>query len=126
MTEMPDEIAEPFREKTKEYGATTGRSRRIGWLDASLLRYAARINGFTNLAITRMDSLGMHLPVSEVKIWDGFKYIEMTCGWGSDVKSYDAQNYLNTIAILTGVPIKYVSYGPNRNQIQVVKKRRSC
>lgn len=118
-TEMPDNIANPFREKTGEFGATTGRPRRVGWLDAPRLKYAARINGFTSLAITRMDSLGMFLPVPEVKIWDGGKYIEMPCGWGSDVNSRHARNYLKMIERLVGVPVKYVSYGPERDQIMV-------
>ncbi|MBI2626425.1 MAG: adenylosuccinate synthase [Candidatus Nealsonbacteria bacterium] len=124
-TEMPDEIADPFRERTGEYGATTSRPRRIGWLDASLLRYAARINGFTGLAITRMDSLGTFLPCYEARIWDGHGYIDMPCDWGSDIESRNAKNYLKTIESLVGVPIKYISYGPGRDEIQVVKKRHS-
>ena len=123
-TEMPDEIADPFREKTGEYGATTGRPRRIGWLDAPRLWYAAKINGFTGLAITRMDSLGtFHFPEGMVRIWDGSKYIEMPGNWGSDIESVDARNYLFMIERFVGVPIKYVSYGPKRDQVLIVRKR---
>ena len=125
-TEMPDEIADPFREKTGEYGATTRRPRRIGWLDGPRLRYVSRINGFTSLAITRMDSLGMFLPVPKVKIWDGQKYLEMPGGWGSDISNSDAKRYLKAIEKLAGVSVKYISYGPKRDQIQVVKKWHSC
>ncbi|MBI2041694.1 MAG: adenylosuccinate synthase [Candidatus Nealsonbacteria bacterium] len=117
-TEMPDDIAHVLREQAGEYGATTGRARRMGWLDASNLKYAARLNGFTGLAITRMDNLGT-LP--KANIWDGKKYIEIPCGWGSDINNGDAHNYLNMIARLVGVPIKYISYGPGRDQV-IVKK----
>ena len=118
-TEMPEKVADVLREQAGEYGSTTGRARRIGWLDGSLLRYVARINGFTDLAITRMDNLG---TFSEVKIWDGSKYLVMPGGWGSDIKHRNARDYLRAIEMLAGVPIRYVSYGPGREQ--VVKQRK--
>ena len=90
-----------------------------------LLRYAARISDFTGLAITRMDSLGTFFPCYEVRIWDGHEYLDMPCDWGSDIESSNAKNYLKTIERLVGVPIKYISYGPGRDEIQVVKKRYS-
>lgn len=126
-TEMEEKTANTLREQAGEYGATTGRPRRIGWLDVPRLRYAARINGFTGLAITRMDNLGT-LP--EVKVCIGYGkdggpvYLSMPGAWGSDVKNKNARNYLKTIERLVGVPIKYISYGPERDQV-IVKKRHS-
>jgi adenylosuccinate synthase len=57
-TEASDEVAEYLRERGGERGATTGRPRRCGWLDMVLLKYAARLNGFSSLAITKVDVLG--------------------------------------------------------------------
>ncbi|MBI2450593.1 MAG: adenylosuccinate synthase [Candidatus Nealsonbacteria bacterium] len=123
-TEMPSAIADPFREHTKEYGATTNRPRRIGWLDASYLRYAARINGFTGLAVTRMDSLGtFHFSGGKVKIWDGNKYLEMPGKWGRDIKHLNAILFLQAVEKLAGVRVKYISYGPEREQVAIVKNR---
>ena len=121
-TEMPDDVAFALREQAGEYGATTGRARRIGWLDAPRLKYAARINGFSGLAVTRMDNLG---TLSIARIWDGNKYLNMEADWGSNIEHPNARNYLKTIENLVGVPIKYISYGPGRDQLQVVKKRHS-
>lgn len=124
-TEMEEKIGNALREQAGEYGATTGRARRIGWLDVSRLRYTARINGFTGLAITRMDNLG---ALSRVKICYGFKrdgkpvYLVMPGDWGSDMKNKNARDYLKTIEKAVGVPIKYISYGPERDQI-IVKNR---
>lgn len=56
-TEMPEKIGNALRKRAGEYGATTGRPRRIGWFDAVIVRYAAQVNGFTGLAITRLDNL---------------------------------------------------------------------
>ena len=56
-TELDDEVAEEIRERGGEYGTTTGRSRRVGWLDLVALRYAARLNTLTALAVTKLDVL---------------------------------------------------------------------
>ena len=68
-TEMPEDIANPFREKTHEYGSTTGRPRRIGYFDSLQVKYAAQINGFTALAITQVDNL---TSLEELKICTGY------------------------------------------------------
>ena len=57
-TELQEEMGDYLRDKGGEYGATTGRPRRCGWLDGVILRYAARINGITSLALTKLDVLG--------------------------------------------------------------------
>ena len=57
-TELFDDIGSAIREKGHEYGVTTGRPRRCGWLDLVIIKYAARINGLTSIALSRMDTLG--------------------------------------------------------------------
>ncbi|MBU4298455.1 adenylosuccinate synthase [Patescibacteria group bacterium] len=143
-TEMPPELASELREKANEYGATTGRPRRCGWLDGFLLRYAAKINGFTSLAITRLDSL---TGFEKLKICSGYKtkegktislaelslsqlkgvqpiYLELP-GWkefSKDCKRFsdlpkETQRYLNKIEELVEVPIKLISFGPERKKM---------
>ena len=121
-TEMPEGTAGILREQAKEYGATTGRPRRIGWLDIPKLNYVARINGFTRLAITRMDNLGM-LP--EIKICHAYAeknnpiYLSVPGKWGSVMDDQKAGLYLQLVEALTDIPIKYISYGPDRDQVIV-------
>jgi len=142
-TEMPAKIASPLREKAGEYGATTGRPRRCGWLDTFLLKYAAKINGFTSLAITRLDCL---TGFEKLKICSGYKtkkgktlsfeefsisklkeyqpvYLELP-GWKefptacrkfSDFPK-EVQIYLRKIEELVAVPIKLISFGPEREK----------
>lgn len=154
VTELRDETGEWIREKGHEYGATTGRPRRCGWLDAVILKYAARVNGLTHLAVSRMDTLG---GIGRVKICTGYRrgsevtdrfpalweeldryepvYEELP-GWTdqiSDVTRYEdlpaeARRYLARIEELTGVPVAMVGVGARREQAVVridVYKRRS-
>jgi len=142
-TEMPTELASELREKANEYGATTGRPRRCGWLDGFLLRYAAKINGFTSLAITRLDSLtGFEklkicseyktkqgktislagLSLSQLKGLQpiylelpGWKEFPKNCKRFSDLPR-ETQRYLNKIEDLVKVPIKLISFGPERGK----------
>ncbi len=147
-TEMPEDIANPFREKTREYGATTGRPRRIGWLDLVALKYSAKINGFTSLAITRLDSLagfpsvnvGQAYELKNGKITQFFPYrLEDVVkplyfslpGWPQEIENckkysdlffepyFFAGSYLRLIEGFVGVPIRYASNGPAREQILV-------
>lgn len=147
-SEMPEEIANPFRERTGEFGATTGRPRRIGWLDTCLVRYSAMLNGFTGLAVTRLDSL---TGFEKLRIYYGYrsglKNISISClndfsisklgsyeplyyevpGWNNFPKNpkclsdlpKEAQSYLLRMEIDIGVPIKIVSVGPERDQVIV-------
>jgi len=126
-----------------EYGTTTGRPRRVGWLDGVLLRYAARINGFTELVITKMDILSgfetlklcvayqkggktFHdLPFGPTEL-EGYEpvYQELP-GWSEDVSGIRqweqlpaaARGYLAAISQLAGIPVRLVSVGPEREQI---------
>lgn len=148
-TEMEEAIANPLRERAGEYGATTGRPRRIGWFDALQIKYAVLINGFTGLAITRLDSLagieklklcygyrtsdgGIISPllmrglcltdlkkIEPVYIeLDGWKEFPQKCKKFSDLPR-EVKLYIHTIEGEVGVPIKYVSTGPERSQIIV-------
>ena len=137
-----DEIAEFFHSRGMEFGATTGRPRRCGWLDTVLIRYAVMVNGVTDLAITILDGLDeretikicvgyeingeIHeFPPADRDYWDVINpiYQEMP-GWQEDTtscRSYDnlpqaAQDYLARIEELTGAPVKYVGVGPDREQ----------
>ncbi len=139
-----NEIAQFLRESGNEYGATTGRPRRCGWLDAVALNYVAYLNGFTQLAITKLDVLD---GMAELKICTGYRLPDGTTinyvpdtpiyevvepiyeswpGWPKNTTNQArswaelpaaAQNYLNRIEALTGVPIKFVSVGPERDSM---------
>ncbi|MFO7585177.1 MAG: adenylosuccinate synthase [Anaerolineales bacterium] len=126
-----------------EYGTTTGRPRRVGWLDGVLLRYAARLNGFTELVITKLDILsGMpHIKICTAYRRDGKTYTDLPFGptdlegyeavyeqlpgWTEDVSQVRrwndlpsaARDFLNAIGQIAGVPVRLVSVGPEREQI---------
>jgi len=141
-TELADEQGDYIRERGREYGTTTGRARRCGWLDLVALRYAARLNGFTALAITLLDVLS-GLPTlrvcvayrldgayTERFVADGFTlarcepiYEELP-GWQEEIGDCrhreelppNAQRYLAFIERYVGVPIRLISVGPAREQ----------
>lgn len=126
-----------------EYGTTTGRARRVGWLDLVMLRHAGRINSFTDIAITKLDILSglAEIPVCVAYKLDGelidhFPHsleelgrcepvFEVLEGWQEDVtgaRTWDdlpeaAQKYIAYIAKDTQTPISYVSVGPGRAQV---------
>ena len=143
-SELDDELGERLREAGGEYGTTTGRPRRTGWLDLVALRYAARVNGLTALAITKLDVLSGIGPLQvatryrgpEGAEFDTFPYhqsilhkatavYEQVPGWDEDitaVRRYEdlpeaAQNYLGFIEKFVGVPIVLVGVGPARDQV---------
>ena len=143
-TELPqgDEIGELLCEVGHEYGVTTGRKRRCGWYDAVVVNYAARVNGLTDLAVTKLDVLSV-LDTIKVCIAydvDGVRYttvpehqslfykakpvyIELP-GWKcdiSDVRNYtdlprEAKDYIDLIERLSGVPVSLIAVGPDREQ----------
>jgi adenylosuccinate synthase len=143
-SELDDELGERLREAGGEYGTTTGRPRRTGWLDLVALRYAARVNGLTALAITKLDVLSGIGPLQvatryrgpEGAEFDAFPYhqsilhkatavYEQVPGWDEDitgVRRFEdlpeaAQNYLGYIEKFVGVPIVLVGVGPARDQV---------
>ncbi|MFW6374175.1 MAG: adenylosuccinate synthase [Thermodesulfobacteriota bacterium] len=144
--ELFDDVGEAIQKKGAEFGATTGRKRRCGWLDAVMLRNAVRLNGLTGLVITKLDVLG---GLDELKICTGYQYAEKVLedfpaslkvlgecepvyetlpGWSEDisnVKSYDdlprnTRNYLKRIEEITETAIQIVSVGPGREETIVL------
>jgi adenylosuccinate synthase len=141
-TELHDADGEILRQRGMEFGTTTGRPRRCGWLDAVVLRYAVRVNGLTDLALTKLDVLD---EFSTIKVCTAYRYkgqliyefpdttsvlnqcepeyIELP-GWQQDINqvtSYkdlptNAQNYLAKIEELTGVKQSLIAVGPGREQ----------
>jgi adenylosuccinate synthase len=143
-TELHGELADRIRARGGEYGTTTGRARRCGWLDLVALRYAARINGLTALVITKLDVLTGIDPLyvatgysgPEGATFDEFPYHqsivhkargELTAlpGWEEDVsgaRSIDelpesARRYLDFVSDFVGVSLAFVGVGPGRDQI---------
>ncbi len=144
-TELVDEVGEKLRTVGEEFGATTGRPRRCGWFDGVAIAYAGWINGFTGIAVTKLDILD---HFESLKICVGYRlggqvldYVPDTAGqekvepiyevwpgWLSDTsqaRRWDelperAQAYINRIAELADVPVRFVSVGPERDQIIVM------
>ena len=140
VSEMDDGTGDALREKAWEYGATTGRARRIGWFDAVAAKYSALINGFTSLVLTRLDVLDGfpkiklcvgyrdngrdidHFPAS-ISLLERCKpvYEEMP-GWELPTASAthmsrlpkEAVAYVSRIEELVGCPIRVISTGPRR------------
>lgn len=145
-TELEGELGDFIREKGFEYGTTTGRARRCGWLDLVIVKYGARISGLTDLAITKLDTLsGMnkllicigyeldgkvidYFPASLEDLARCKPVYETMDGWDDSVqnaKSFDelhenAKKYLRRIEEFTETRISIVSVGPNREQTIVV------
>ena len=142
-TEAGSPSGERLRELGGEFGAVTGRPRRCGWFDATVVRYAARVNGLTGLAVTKLDVLDSfaEIPVGIAYRLDGESCEEMPAevevlgrvepiyevheGWqrptGAARKLADlppaARAYLDRLETLSGVPVQYVSVGTRRDQI---------
>ncbi|MBS5984689.1 MAG: adenylosuccinate synthase [Clostridium butyricum] len=146
-TELLDETGDWIREKGHEYGVTTGRSRRCGWLDLVIVKTACRVSGLTSLAVTKIDTLA---GLDKLKVCVGYKFngevidyfpasledlakcepiYEEFEGWGEEVanaRSYNelpenAKKYLKRIEEFTDTKISIVSVGPKRDQTMRVK-----
>lgn len=147
-TELQDEMGQTLRDKGGEYGSTTGRPRRCGWLDLVVLRHAARVNGLTSLAITKLDVL---TGIKKIRLCKAYKlrgkiidYIPSQVeelqevlpiyqdfqGWEEDItdlRSFaklprNAKRYLEAIEKQLGLPLVLVSVGPSREQNALLKK----
>jgi adenylosuccinate synthase len=143
-TELDDEVGAEIRERGGEFGTTTGRPRRTGWLDLVALRYAARLNGMTGLVITKLDVFSGFDSIrvctryrgEEEATFDVFPYHQSVLhhavgeytelpGWREDISEARttaelptaAREYLDFIAEWIGVPIVLVGVGPGRDQI---------
>ena len=139
-TELFDEIGAKIQATGSEFGATTGRKRRCGWLDMVILKNAARLNSLTGIAMTKLDVLD---DLDEIKICTGYTYdgnritdfspdlklldgcepiYEVHPGWNQDISGiteYDqlpenAKKYIARVEQLCEVPVKIVSVGPGR------------
>lgn len=141
-SELQDEIGNYLQTKGAEFGSTTGRRRRCGWLDLVLVKDAVRLNGLTSLAITKLDVLtGLNTlkicvaheldgkkissrPSSLKKMWRSTPIYEDLPGWKEEISSAKriddlpsaARDYLKRIEVVTGVPLSVVSIGPAREQ----------
>jgi adenylosuccinate synthase len=142
-TELTDDQGEHLRKTGGEYGTTTGRPRRCGWLDVVIGRYARRVNGVTDFVITKLDTLsGLEtVPVCVAYDVDGVRHDEMPMtqsdfhharpvyrelpGWWEDIsgcRTFDelpaaARQYVETVEQLVGQRVSAVGVGPGRDQI---------
>ena len=147
-TEMEDEQSDGFRgtgnQIDDEFGARTGRARRLGWLDLPIVKFAATVNGFTSIAVCKIDKLDTY---EKIKVCTGYKlngelidympsatdlykvepvYEEME-GWLTstrEIRDYDAlpanaKKYIELIEKHAGVPVKYIGVGPAHDEIIV-------
>jgi len=141
-TEETGDFGAALREAGAEFGATTGRPRRCGWLDALMLREAATVNGFTGLALNKLDVLsGMdeiriatayrvhgkrteHFPMSLAEIAAAEPEYESWAGWSEEIsgcRAFDelpaaARRYVERVETLAGVPVELISVGPGRDE----------
>ena len=139
-TELAGPEADVLRERAEEYGATTGRPRRIGWFDAVAARHAQRLNSFTEIAVTKLDMLGTY---DEIPFCVGYELdgrvttdmpptrlldrvtprYERLRGWSVDIGEIReqaqlppaARAYLKRIEETVGAPIGMVGVGPERS-----------
>ncbi|ARC83346.1 adenylosuccinate synthase [Clostridium argentinense CDC 2741] len=147
-TELNDNVGDWIREKGHEYGTTTGRSRRCGWLDLVILKTAARVSGLTSFAVTKIDTLA---GLEKLKICVGYKFEDKIIdyfpasledlakcepiyeefeGWDdsiADARTYEelpenAKIYLKRVEEFTGVKTSIVSVGPRRDQTMIVSE----
>lgn len=138
-----DDTGDFLQKEGREFGVTTGRPRRCGWLDIPLLRFTSQINGYTALALTKTDILDKfeeikigvnyikdgkvmdHYP-SNVYQYEGVsvEYISMP-GWKTSISSIrkfedlpeNAQKYIQKIEELLGIPMRWVGVGPERDSM---------
>jgi adenylosuccinate synthase len=141
-TELKDETGEHLQKEGHEFGSTTGRTRRCGWLDLVALRYATRINGITNIALMKLDVLSKldeigvamsyrvggeevtELPTSAEKLAYAEPVIKKLPGWKADITGIldyndlpkEAQQYIEFISDELKLPIDVISVGPGREQ----------
>ena len=139
-TELDDEVGEDLRTRGGEFGVTTGRPRRTGWFDAVVVRYAARVNGLTDLCLTKLDVLTGYkeipvcvgyeldgivvdeMPPDQVDFARAVPVYEMAPGWSEDItgcRSFDelpeaAQAYILRLEELVGCRISSIGVGPGR------------
>ncbi len=151
-SELFDAIGDAIQKKGAEFGATTGRRRRCGWLDTVILNNAVRLNGLTGLAVTKLDILD---GLESINICTGYDYngqkldyfpgdlqvlaeckpiYETWPGWPEDISGIrefeqlptNTKNYLKRIEDITETPIHIVSIGPGREETILLKNPYAC
>ena len=146
-TEQRNEMGERLRDKGQEYGATTGRPRRCGWVDTTVIRHSSRLNGFTGMALTKLDVLtGLEtIKVCRAYSIDGNEVSEFPTsirdmekcqpiyeelpGWSQDlstIRNYDdlpanTRNYITVLQDLIGVEFILISVGSKRDETILLK-----
>ncbi len=144
-TELFDEQGEWLRKQGFEFGTTTGRPRRVGWYDAPITRYATRINGITDLVLTKLDILtgleqvpvcvaydvdGEHfdeVPVNQTDFHHAKPVLEYFPGWSEDISTArtfedlpkNAQDYVLALEKMSNTRISVIGVGPERDQVIV-------
>ncbi len=143
-TELHDAVGQELRDKGHEYGATTGRPRRCGWIDLPLLRYAIQLNGVTDLIMTKADVLS---GMDEIKVCTHYRteqgdtqtipfdlekpiepVFESLPGWNDDITSMRTpgalpetlKGYIKYLEEKLETPVTYLSVGPDRKQIMTM------
>jgi adenylosuccinate synthase len=148
-TEIKDDLGERIRERGGEYGATTGRPRRCGWLDMVVLRHSARINGVTGIVITKLDILDGLETIKictsyryngkvykefpkEINIFEGCKPVyEEVDGWSESTSGItnlnklpkSAKAYVKMIEKLLGVKVHMISTGQRRDELILIREQ---
>jgi adenylosuccinate synthase len=146
-TELDNEIGQGIRERAHEFGATTGRPRKVGWFDAVVGRYSCMVNGFTSLVVTRLDVLDgfpsikictgycvndrviNHVPSSTSELEQCEPIYEEIPGWDKPTAGATtpeeippgAMAYIHRIEELVGAPVHIISTGPKREETVVLK-----
>jgi len=144
-TELFDEQGEWLRKQGFEFGTTTGRPRRVGWYDAPITRYATRINGITDLVLTKLDILtGLEqvpvcvaydvdgvrfdeVPVNQTEFHHATPILEYFPGWSEDISTartfedlpQSAQDYVLALEKMSNTRISVIGVGPERDQVIV-------
>ncbi|MBW8762392.1 MAG: adenylosuccinate synthase [Microbacterium sp.] len=144
-TELFDEQGEWLRKQGFEFGTTTGRPRRVGWYDAPITRYATRINGITDLVLTKLDILtGLEqvpvcvaydvdgvrfdeVPVNQTEFHHATPILEYFPGWSEDISTartfedlpQNAQDYVLALEKMSNTRISVIGVGPERDQVIV-------
>ncbi|AQY00158.1 adenylosuccinate synthase [Microbacterium sp. NPDC088619] len=144
-TELFDEQGEWLRSRGFEFGTTTGRPRRVGWYDAPITRYATRVNGITDLVLTKLDILtGLEqipvcvaydvdgrrfdeVPVNQTDFHHATPVLEYFPGWSEDIstaRTFDdlpknAQDYVIALEGMSNTRISVIGVGPERDQVIV-------
>ena len=146
-TELDDEVGERLRSVGGEFGVTTGRSRRTGWYDAVIARYAARVNGATDFFLTKLDVLSGferipvcvgyrvgdttydEMPMDQTSFHKAVPVYEQLPGWADDITGVtsfaalppNARAYVRALEQMSGAPISAIGVGPGRDQTLLLR-----